>query len=137
MRILVLAVSFLATACDLADPGPEADLTHLAGGDPRECATICDPRLGGCHRFCAPIEPELSEIEVVGDTSCDRLRPINVCGDGCCDQEEVVFGAAECRPDCVLKRLEWRLELEQAVGFLDGVPFGSLVEGGVRLQCKQ
>jgi hypothetical protein len=73
----------------------------------------------------------------VRDTSCDRLRPINICGDGCCDQDEVRFGPAECRADCILKRLEWRLEADQVIGFLDGSRFGSLVEGGVRLECKQ
>lgn len=142
MRRLILA-ALLVTACDpgLSDPGSEVDDIQdiqLAASDPRECVTICDAKLGGCHQICSSLHPPPDDpIEVAQDTTCSRLRPIDVCGDGCCDQDEVIFGPAVCMRDCRVERIEWRLEEGRTLGFRDGKPLGELVEGRVRLPRAQ
>lgn len=53
-------------------------------------------------------------------TTCSSLRPINVCGDGCCDSAEAerLSPSTYCRKDCTLARLEL-IKVENRLQLLD------------------
>jgi hypothetical protein len=106
MRRLILslfALSFVACA-DPVEPEPaESTATAAISWD---CAAVCFEGRP-CRNFCKLTLDEPGFAMDPVPTSCNDLRPINVCGDRCCDNAEADrLSPAYCRKDCQLARLE-------------------------------
>jgi len=101
---LTLVAASLAACTDAAPPSAPAATDTVARE--WECVSVCFPG-APCHNLCrlSPFDPGFQVVPP--PFSCDQLRPINVCGDRCCDQAEARFGQPEyCRKDCRLESLQ-------------------------------
>lgn len=97
-----------------------------------ECVNACFGERGGpCHQICRLSIDEPGFQVVPPEPSCSDLRPIDVCGDGCCDIGELW----DCREDCKITELEvvpsGRESPMQIVSF--GKPMGLISERGVEV----
>jgi len=103
-RFLPLAI-LLSIAAACTDPPPASDATETARS--YECISVCYPQGVACHNLCRLTLDEPGFQLVPGPRTCDKLRQINQCGDGCCDVAEADRKNEHyCRADCRLERLE-------------------------------
>ena len=102
MRHLLLVIFVAATAC--TDPPTEATTAADVSWD---CASVCFKGFP-CHNFCKLTLDDPGFAVVPSQNTCDKLRPINVCGDTCCDAAEAdrLNRDQWCPSDCKLARLE-------------------------------
>lgn len=97
-RLLILCAFLslpLAAACTTVDEPPATS----AAAFEYTCVPLCLEGVS-CQTICA-LEPFVPGFQVQpGPSTCDELRPINVCGDGCCDAGETRRSDSYCRADC-------------------------------------
>jgi hypothetical protein len=98
---LVLTLAAIAACTDAAPVTVTAEPTAREW----QCISVCYKELP-CHNLCKLTFDEPGFQVVPGPFTCDSLRPINVCGDGCCDAGETFLEDGYCRADCKIERLE-------------------------------
>lgn len=107
--VLALAAASLVACTDLA---PRSSPSAAPSTEPIarewECVSVCFPERP-CQNICrlSPFEPGFAVVPP--PSTCDSRRPINVCGDGCCDAAEADLRGDPgnfCFADCVRERLE-------------------------------
>ena len=100
LRVLTV-ILLLGSLAACTEPEPSADPAERG----YECVSLCYPGVP-CHNICKLVLDEPGFQIVPAARSCDDLRPINVCGDGCCDVAESNFRDKYCRADCRIEKLE-------------------------------
>jgi hypothetical protein len=99
--LLTLTLATLAACTD----APAPDTTDQTQAIDYQCLSVCFPGLP-CHHLCKLILDEPGFVIPESPRTCDELRPINVCGDGCCDAAETNLRDGWCKADCRLQHLE-------------------------------
>jgi len=138
--LCLVLIASLAACTETAPPGRErvATASDPLGRD-WQCVSLCFPGLP-CHNICrlSPLDPGFAIVPA--PWTCDSLRPINVCGDGCCDAEEAKFAGSFCAKDCVLQKLEVSDRLKSgSLQILDGDRVLGTVDPGfvaINPSCK-
>lgn len=138
MRLLLVAIALALSLASLpacTDPPATAEATAAISW---ECVPVCLPNRP-CQNICALQRDEPGFAVVPGPSSCDKLRPINQCGDGCCDDGETDRLDREhwCPKDCRIARLEIA-KLEDRLQILqDTRVLGLVAEDHLEASCSK
>lgn len=121
-RSWLLPLILVFASC--TDPGPSSEDVADVPEEPEaaarewECVSVCFPG-HPCHNLCRLTIDDPGFQIVPPPFTCDSLRPINVCGDGCCDAAETDrLDPLWCSKDCQLPKLEI-LKLEDKLAIID------------------